>query len=133
MLFLIHPESIDAAAITAARAGSRRLKSLDADTDTEVNVKQIETEVGARRGAAPFLDAVGHLTGMGEVQTENAYRHVEADVVHDEHREAGREVEAELGVVGACLARLRVVEAAEDVLPRAQYTLRKFMRFLNST
>ena len=98
----------------AARASAALLLiCLNVYTDTEIDVKQIESEISSAAESRAFFHAVGHLLLIGEMHTKHAERHIEAERVHDEHTHARAEVEGHFGEIGAGVADLAVVRAFE--------------------
>ena len=86
---------------------------LNVYSNTQIDVEQINLEVGTARETRALLHFVGFLLLVLEIEAENAKRYVEAHVVVEKHTQARREVQTALSYVGACIARLVVVIAQE--------------------
>lgn len=85
------------------------------DAYTEIDVEDIEAEIGARSEAVAEVLVIFSLFLILEIETEHAEGDMERDIFHDEDLHAGREIEAGLhvgGIGGAGLSLIRTSEFA---------------------
>lgn len=75
---------------------------LNVNTYSEINIKQIESEIGSGAETRAFIDTlyravgimdIGHLLVMAHVETKHTERHVEAQIFNDKQAHTGAEIQ----------------------------------------
>lgn len=83
------------------------------DTDSEVDIEDVEFEICSTGEARAFFNVVGLLFLVAHFDTEYAERDIEADIVHHENADTGTKVKCGFENIGLRIAQLVVVVSFE--------------------
>lgn len=90
------------------------------DADTEIDIENIESEICAGREPVSEAFAIFGLFLIAEIETEHAERHMERDILHDKHLEAGREIQLRLHICGMGVSEFSIIRSLEIGATRAE-------------
>ena len=93
------------------------------DSESEINIEDIEAEIGSRRKAVAGLLVVFALLLIAQIEAEHAERDMKRHILHDKHLHARREIKARLHHGGVGGARFAVVRPAELAVARSEAEL----------
>ena len=90
------------------------LAESDKDGHAEVDVENVELEIRPGGETCAFLHSVGLLLLLMDLYAENTKADIEADIIHNEDTQAGREVQRGCHRICACVTQFSPIITFES-------------------
>ena len=90
-------------------------KSLNTESDTEINIEEIEAEIGSRSKTFAGELTIFSLAFTLEVEAEGTERNMESDILHNEDLQARGEIERSLDDISVGITDL-AIERADKIV-----------------